>query len=68
MKNLINHHPMFQKVWENLVLLVTLGLAVHLILPQITSFENSFWLPGLAGFPVAGYLQRFRMNRNEKNI
>jgi hypothetical protein len=44
MKNLINHHPMSQKVWQNLVPLAILGLAVHLILPQFTSFENSFWM------------------------
>ena len=60
MKNLINHHPRFQKVWQNLTLLVISGLAVYLILQQITTLKKSFWLAGLAGFPATGYLQRNR--------
>jgi uncharacterized protein (TIRG00374 family) len=45
-----------KKVWQRIGLLAVLGIAVHLILPQITALENSWqvltkmslWLVGLA--------------------
>jgi hypothetical protein len=41
MKNLL--HWLRQKhAWQKLVTLLVLGLAVHLILPQITALKNSW--------------------------
>jgi uncharacterized protein (TIRG00374 family) len=42
MKNPVYGYLESHKVWQKLGLLVLLGLAVHLILPQITSLEKSW--------------------------
>ena len=55
MKNIIGKTKI-KAVWQHLITLIILGLAVHLLLPQITTLENSlnilskmlFWAVGLA--------------------
>jgi uncharacterized protein (TIRG00374 family) len=56
LKNLITGYLMAHRPWQKLGLLAALGVVVHLILPQITSLENSwqvlqtmiFWAVGFA--------------------